>query len=609
MKKQFINASMALLAAGLLASCNNNNNNHSGGSGMGPNGLPQDVKVTCPLDSAEFNSWFKDGVAKENGFVNPANSVDFTPDSNCNFYRWSEQMFLWITSHDELYGTNRGKLVLESPVFYTVGPDTSNNENQGRILIPHSEMETFKVMPHVRKTGPNKLDVITTKDGRIMEIEPAHPQGKMMAKTADGKLVTISQVQKTADGRHLFLDDKNQPVTSPRAHIVKGKGANIVQLFKTAEGENVFLDANGNEVEAESGQATHQVLVAQNGSVVYYLLFVNDVFAFYQAGVTSPNKITLNPNQFPTTAGARDSICALARANGVTLPDSNALAIEIKTSWVEAKDLPEDVSNYITVDAVVPTYKVLPGDTAWIMDGEKKVKLAMIGMHIVGSVAGHPEMVWATFEHRKNAPNAAYQYVDVKDSVRTVPADTGSKWLLTSNAADPNPNKQQQAWSSKNGVDTIYTTTPGTQFKPSNVLRVLPWGSAMDSVTNPEDKSSAASNSEIISINNAVYNLLPGNDVRKNYWFIGAAWTFGGAAPNGQPYTAADGPAPAGPTIGTSVLANATMETFLQLPATNCFTCHRAYPTPNLLPGQLSHIFGSIVPIKLPNVPPSMTNK
>src|SRR5262249_49375144 len=147
--------------------------------------------------------------------------------------------------------------------------------------------------------------------------------------------------------------EDNKPIENPHAQLKHANAENIVEHFKASDGTDVYIDKQGNEVEAESGQATSDILVDQNGSVVYYILFVNDVYAWYNAGVAKPNPVVLNPNQFPTTPGARDSICALARANGQVLTDSNALAIELKTSWVEAKNLPDAESNYVIIDAMV----------------------------------------------------------------------------------------------------------------------------------------------------------------------------------------------------------------------------------------------------------------
>ena len=56
--------------------------------------LPVDVKPTCIADSTDFKNWFVSGNISKNGAVNPANSVTFGHQNNCDFYRWSEQMFL-----------------------------------------------------------------------------------------------------------------------------------------------------------------------------------------------------------------------------------------------------------------------------------------------------------------------------------------------------------------------------------------------------------------------------------------------------------------------------------------------------------------------------------
>jgi hypothetical protein len=142
--------------------------------------------------------------------------------------------------------------------------------------------------------------------------------------------------------------------------------------------------------------------------------------------------------------------------------------------------------------------------------------------------------------------------------------------------------------------DTI-RAKPNETISPSNTLQTLPWGSAMGSVTNPEDKSSAASNSEIISINNTIHQLLVGNDIRKNYILIGATWTDGGAAPTGISYGS---DTTAGVSIGTNVLANSTMETYFQSPKNSCFTCHSSSPTnPLLFPDTLSHIYSRLQPL------------
>lgn len=71
-------------------------------------------------------------------------------------------------------------------------------------------------------------------------------------------------------------------------------------------------------------------------------------------------------------------------------------------------------------------------------DRHQAVTLALLGVHIVGSSNGHPEMLWATFEHFGNTPNAKYQYGNRGSTTATVPQNTSGTWTLTSsNAAGP----------------------------------------------------------------------------------------------------------------------------------------------------------------------------
>ena len=539
--------------------------------------LPQDVLQSCTISQSDFNSWFATGTASENGIVLPANSVTFGHNNNCDFYKWSWQMFAWLVSP-----LSRVESVMTSPVFYTVSPATNNQ----RTLIPHTPGQALRATSSITQFGPHKLPTIRDKQGNLFEVEKPAANVKPMLMMG-AKKTMISMVEMDAAGKPVFKDQAGKVMANPKT-MTTLKG-NIVHEFKASNGKSVFVGANG-VVESEEGQAGgNNGLISANGSVVYYITMVNDVFAFYLSGAKNGQ---ISGLQFPTTAAQRDSICAIARANGVTLPDSNALAIEIKTSWVEASTLP-DPANYVTINAVIPTYNKT--STIWVPTGEQTVKLALLGVHVVGSTAGHPEMVWATFEHQQNSPFAAYQYLNTKNVVDTVPADSNGKWTLSSNPLDPNPNVSHF----KASGDTL-KADPGFTVSASNTSLVFPWGSEMGVSPNAEDGSSAASNSEVISINNSVFGWLVGNDIRKRYLLIGASWTSGGAAPNGFSYSSdPSNPKKTGDAIGTSLMANSTMETFKQNNQTTCFSCHSngTTGTPSLAPGVLSHVYTDLQPI------------
>jgi len=303
---------------------------------------------------------------------------------------------------------------------------------------------------------------------------------------------------------------------------------------------------------------------------------VNNVYAYMRTGAVDGG-ITPAPTQFPTTQADLNKITSFAAAHGKTFPDPDALAIELKSSWVEAAGL-ANINSYITMDATVPTFdKSNPAQ--WVPNGQKTVKLAMVGMHVVGSTAGHPEMIWATFEHIGNTPNGTYTYTNTSNAKVTVQQATAGTWLFSaSNSAGPF-NASHMLYNDPN-IDAI------APFKvsPSDTIRWKAWGAAFGVSPNPIDGSDTASNTEIIAINNSVRGQLVGGDVRSSYIMTGSTWTIGGAAPNATNQ------------VGTSRLANSTMETYQQgtsnsAGGTNCFSCHGTNQV------GVSHIYNALNPL------------
>ena len=284
--------------------------------------------------------------------------------------------------------------------------------------------------------------------------------------------------------------------------------------------------------------------------------------------------------------------------------------MELKTSWVDLATIPLDIQKeYITVRANVPTYD-RSSDKKWTPTGKSQIKtLALLGMHVVGSVKGHPEMIWATFEHRHNSPNLTYNYVDENGKTKTVVADTGNHWLLNSKSTDIVYNKSHMNYEN----NTIVAKSNNT-ISPSNTKRINAFGVAYDNKAKPnnENKSTAESNSQIIAVNNTVRDQLIAGDVRKNYIFIGATWTQNGATPTGKSYSVKKKQTSPGVAVGTSQLANSTMETYFQYGAgkfnsndASCFSCHSGSLAPNAA-FDLSHIYsqlleGEILSLHTPN--------
>lgn len=540
--------------------------------------LPSDAMQLCPMNPDSFSTWFAGGKVSENGLVNHANSLTFVHDSNCNFYRWSQQMFLWVTSPYEK------RSVMESSIFYTVSPVDSTGHRE---LIPHTEGQPLRATGHIIQSGPNRLPIMNAKDGRRFEIIKATAGKPATVLNEKGQSVEVSRVDMTNPAMPVLMDKAGNPIPKPKAMLGKHKGNPSVVQEIVQDGKTIYLDANGNVIESESGQATGDALRAQNGSLVYYITMVNDVYAWFLSGVQNNQ---FSGNQFPTTAAQLDSICNYARKYGVTLTDSTALAMELKTSWVEASSLP-DASAYFTIDAIIPKYDT-SNSSKWIVSGERTTKLALVGIHIIGSMNEHPEMVWSTLEHTGNTPNAAYSYLDKNNKIQRVQQDGGSNWLFSNNGADPSPNVSHMSVSN----DTIIAAA-GYTVSASNTQRTKPFGVA-DSNYKPNSQvpNAAASNSQVISLDNDIYGLLIGNDIRKNYFLIGSTWTSGGAGPDGTSYL--NSSSSAGTAIGTSQLANSTMETYAQNGVSyaqygSCFACHNGGGS--LAPSALSHVYADIV--------------
>ena len=457
--------------------------------------LPTDVKKIANL---KLNNWFANGKVTLNGQVMAANSVDFNngTSTNIDFYKWSEQMFLWITSPKD------NTIVLETPEFYTVSPPYSKGNTISRNLIPHNPSKTLSA------------------------------------------------------------------------------SVNIIKL------------------DTEEGQAgSDDVLMSKDGSILYYITFVNDVYAKFLDG--SIKKKLNDPKFFPTTHKELDRIIAFAKNIGETVKSPETLTMELKTSWVDLDSIPKDIrKEYITVRANVPTYD-RSSNKKWTLTGKPQIKtLALLGMHVVGSVKGHPEMIWATFEHRHNSPNLTYDYVDENGKTKTVVADTGNHWLLNSKSTDIVYNKSHMNYEN----NTIVAKSNDT-ISPSNTKRINAFGVAYDNNAKPnnENKSTAESNSQIIAVNNTVRDQLIAGDVRKNYIFIGATWTQNGAAPTGKSYSVKKKQTSPGVAVGTSQLANSTMETYFQYGAAgkfnsndaSCFSCHNGNLNPKEKKG-LSHIYSQL---------------
>lgn len=533
-------------------------------AGCGPTApVPTDAQDSCaqsgqPLTAAIFATWFQSGTVTLNGAVNPADSTQaLQPD--CGFYHWSEQMFLWLTSPaPPSYGG--GAHIFDSPTFYDVSPPDASGK---RTLLAHTAgfMHAFPL--RVAKLGPNRLPVVIDRSGRMFEVKRVDPNLKPLVREPSGRVVQIAHVR-LENGRPVLLDTEGRIIAAQHLQSAlpatdkRGTTRLIAQKF-VIDNIPIFIDPSLAVIDVEQGQAgDSSVLQAQttaNGSLVYYATMVNDVYAYFVTGVKKGAINTVAPNQFPTTTTDRDAIVNFATSNGKPnppFPDPNALAIEVKSAWVVASGLP-NLSSYITTTATIPTYDT-SNSNLWTPTGQQTVQLALVGMHVVGSTAGHPEMVWATFEHTGNTPLNTYKYTTNTNATNTVNQNTSGTWLFTSNGSGGPFNVPHMSFTGPNGTPAnAVQSEAGFSISPSDTLRQEPFG---------VDGGNVFENTEVISTDHLILSFLASGDIRGNYIMTGATWTPFGSNPTFSNLG-----------VGTNLLANTTMETYAQ--GSNCFGCHQ----------------------------------
>ncbi len=529
--------------------------------------VPTDPQPTCAISAPAFNAMFESGTVTLNGVVKPADST-LVLNPNCPFFTWSEQMYLWMTSPaPSRYGG--GSRIMFSPTFYTVSPPGANGR---RDFIQNNPRLPLRMMLRATELGPHLLPAVLTRTGQVVEVARADPRKPVppIIRLQTGALVRVSDVRRAPGGalqffsagkpvvaRKLVLPMVQRPMVMldgrPRPMVPVAAMQNAIQARKLVfHGLPVFIDSANNVIDVEPGQADGGVLISQGNALIYYITVVNDVFAYHR---TMQGPALIPPNTgitFPMTMADTNAVTAFAAAHGHTIVDPEALAIESKSSWIEASAV-SNPNDYVTVTATVPTFDK-SNPNMWVPNGQQTIKLVMVGFHVVGSTNGHGEMVWGSFEHTGNAPSATYSYNSTSGPKTVQQNSAPGPWLFTPSPAVAPFNNMNASWDFPGTGNII-----GTPVAKTPVLRMRPWGML---------PNNAASNTQVISSNASVIAQLIAGDVRRNYFQLGSTWTIGGAPPN------------SGNQVGTNQLANATIETFMQAssPTTgtgsNCFSCH-----------------------------------
>jgi hypothetical protein len=133
----------------------------------------------------------------------------------------------------------------------------------------------------------------------------------------------------------------------------------------------------------QAGQ--REILIDQNGHTLYYGIHVNQAYVDF-----------VKANHLETAKGIRDADPLLFFPAGV---------VEFKSAWQEVPDNDPSLKDYIWVKAPVATLKQVNGDIVEDPDHPREITVRLLALHVVFTLPGHPEFIWATFEHSTGAPD------------------------------------------------------------------------------------------------------------------------------------------------------------------------------------------------------------
>lgn len=376
--------------------------------------------------------------------------------------------------------------------------------------------------------------------------------------------------QPDKDGRPRFLSqystisDLFGPAAAPQ--FAKQQVGLLSLAPRTAQFPNEkLLHSAGNPpgIDAGVNQAgsLRGLLIDQSGHPIYYAIHVNDVyknFIISNGLTTKASLLSADPDKIEFSEGA----------------------VELKSAW-QIVSPSTHRSEYFITKALVPNLRIKDGDV--IVDGQSHlVEVALIAIHVVFVLKGHPEFVWSTFEHigsngngiRDNAPSAFGNPAAVTSSAIISNTDWPLYKAGTISSLANLPNSPQDR---VNVFDErMQVFKKGTNILSSSVYRTFPASKSSD--TEEDD--------DVVAVNTAMRQLFAGghvspNDRRNHYQLVGAIWLDNPSRDfksnvlfQNQDNQTTD--TPGAMVAGEDRLSSTAMESFTQGDdgRPNCFSCH-----------------------------------
>lgn len=329
---------------------------------------------------------------------------------------------------------------------------------------------------------------------------------------------------------------------------------NIIAKSGTSPRDQEFLQATGQPLIDSSGNWTLFERRMNSVEQQYIESQGLDTYAGQQAFVTAQNKVLFTPGQQIPTNGSVG-------------------AMEIKAAWKIIGDA--DKASYFHTQGLIDVQGI------YVSDGQPlcaEVTLGLVGMHIIQANseiinpatklpgALQPKFIWASFEHKNNAPTSskACDAVVDTDCYKTIannscpaPSDAGA-YAYFNPACSSLPVNTPPA--KKSGESTyIWNRSPpyaGNYLTAANNTQCGTQVSRCWQVYDLTADLNTAWTAQLAAV----------NSVFQNYYLIGTNW---GASIEPEPGKLDNNSVPA-------FLGNSTMETYIQTDPQigNCVNCH-----------------------------------
>jgi hypothetical protein len=279
-----------------------------------------------------------------------------------------------------------------------------------------------------------------------------------------------------------------------------------------------------------------QILVDQNGNTLYYGIAVNKAFSdfIHKYQLENPDNLRAYPDNYPN----------------LTFP---AGVVEFKSAWQVVEGTPDQIAaqteNFISMQTSVPTLSQdADGTIHEDRDNPRMVTVRLLAIHVVSTLVGHPEFIWASFEHSTAYPvdgedrMAIEGFRDVAP-IGLVDGTAGTDFnpdpidLNRSITAAADPNKGYILY--KQGTPMNVSNKPfnaesemhlmGQKFMDGNVAqqtsiyRMFP-ASKSNTIDPDAAITSLNHNVGVLFKNAKAAGLIKPNDKRGNYRLVGAQW-------------------------------------------------------------------------------------